>query len=159
LSSDNGGGFLTAPTDQINTDPLLGPLQDNGGPTFTHALLPGSPAIDKGKNFSGATTDQRGPGFVRTFDDVSTANATGGDGTDIGAFEVQCTEFPPVITLKAAAVLKPFNHSYRTFTIAQMVRPILVTVTPSTTSSSPPIANQCNYGPSATGPRMDASIW
>lgn len=29
-------------------DPLLGPLQDNGGPTMTHAPLPGSPAIDKG---------------------------------------------------------------------------------------------------------------
>jgi len=45
VSSDNGGGFLTGPGDQINTDPMLGPLQDNGGPTFTHALLPGSPAI------------------------------------------------------------------------------------------------------------------
>ena len=34
LSSDDGGGFLTAIGDQINTDPLLGPLQDNGGPTL-----------------------------------------------------------------------------------------------------------------------------
>jgi hypothetical protein len=48
LSSDDGGGYLIAPGDQINTDPLLGPLQDNGGPTFTHELLPGSPAIDAG---------------------------------------------------------------------------------------------------------------
>ena len=48
LSSDNGGGCLTGPGDQINTDPVLGPLQDNGGPTFTHALLPDSPAIDAG---------------------------------------------------------------------------------------------------------------
>jgi hypothetical protein len=37
---------LTASTDLPGNDPLLGPLQDNGGPTFTHALLPGSPAID-----------------------------------------------------------------------------------------------------------------
>src|SRR4029077_15566543 len=37
LSSDDGGGYLNGPGDQINTDPLLGPLQDNGGPTFTHA--------------------------------------------------------------------------------------------------------------------------
>src|SRR5215831_3139096 len=44
LASDNGGGVLTGPGDQINTNPMLGPLQDNGGPTFTHALLPGSPA-------------------------------------------------------------------------------------------------------------------
>ena len=36
LSSDDGGGYLTGPGDQINTDPLLGPLQDNGGPTLTH---------------------------------------------------------------------------------------------------------------------------
>jgi predicted outer membrane repeat protein len=62
LSSDDGGGYLTGPGDQINTDPLLGPLQDNGGPTFTHALLPGSPAIDAGDpNFSPPPfNDQRG---------------------------------------------------------------------------------------------------
>ncbi|HMC28677.1 MAG TPA: choice-of-anchor Q domain-containing protein, partial [Verrucomicrobiae bacterium] len=41
LCSDDGSGFLTATSDQINTDPMLGPLQDNGGPTFTHTLLSG----------------------------------------------------------------------------------------------------------------------
>jgi hypothetical protein len=45
LDSD-GSCLLTASTDLPGVDPLLGPLQDNGGPTFTHALLPGSPAID-----------------------------------------------------------------------------------------------------------------
>ena len=65
LSSDDGGGFLTAGGDQINTDPKLGPLQENGGPTLTMALLPGSPALDQGKNF-GVTTDQRG--FPRPID-------------------------------------------------------------------------------------------
>jgi hypothetical protein len=94
LSSDSGGGALTNATDQIDTDPLLGPLQDNGGPTFTHALLCGSPAIDKGKNLGGFATDQRG--LSRTFDDPLLANAAGGDGTDIGAFERQgiCLESP-----------------------------------------------------------------
>ena len=48
ISNDDGGGYLNGPGDQINTDPLLGPLQDNGGPTFTHALLLGSPAINTG---------------------------------------------------------------------------------------------------------------
>ena len=48
LSSDNASGYLNRPGDQINTEAMLGPLQDNGGPTFTHALLPGSPAIDAG---------------------------------------------------------------------------------------------------------------
>ena len=47
-------------------NPMLGPLQDNGGPTFTMALLSNSPAIDKGKSF-GLTTDQRGPGHNDPF--------------------------------------------------------------------------------------------
>lgn len=63
-----GSNFETmvnpATGDQIGTpdiliDPLLGPLQDNGGPTMTHALLFGSPALDQGSSF-GLTTDQRG---------------------------------------------------------------------------------------------------
>jgi hypothetical protein len=95
LSSDDGGAVLTNGTDRINTDPLLGPLQDNGGLTFTCALLPGSPAIDQGKNFSGGSNDQRGPSFVRTSDDLAVPNAPGGDGTDIGAFEVQSTVMNP----------------------------------------------------------------
>jgi hypothetical protein len=43
LSSDDGGGYLNGPGDQINTDPLLGPLQDNGGPTFTLACCQAVP--------------------------------------------------------------------------------------------------------------------
>jgi len=81
LSSDNGGGFLTATGDQINTNPLLGSLQDNGGPTFTHAPLQGSPAIDAGDpNFTPPPDyDQRGSGYDRV--------AHGR--VDIGALEVQ----------------------------------------------------------------------
>ncbi|HJW38620.1 MAG TPA: choice-of-anchor Q domain-containing protein, partial [Candidatus Udaeobacter sp.] len=81
LSSDDGGGFLTGPGDQINTDPSLGPLQDNGGPTSTHALLPASPAIDAGNpNFTPPPFyDQRGPGFNRVVNDR----------IDKGSFEVQ----------------------------------------------------------------------
>jgi hypothetical protein len=70
-------------------DPLG--LQNNGGPTLTIALMPGSPAIDKGKNFSGSAFDQRGTGFART---VGNALVAGGDGTDIGAFEVQTIVCP-----------------------------------------------------------------
>jgi hypothetical protein len=83
LTSDNGSGFLTAAGDQINTDPLLAPLADNGGPTLTHALLWGSPAIDAGN--STLTTDQRG--FARPLDIPSYPNAA--NGSDIGAFEYQ----------------------------------------------------------------------
>jgi hypothetical protein len=81
LSDDDGGGFLTGPGDQINTDPLLGPLQDNGGPTSTHELVPGSPAIDAGDpNFTPPPLyDQRGSPFVRVFNRR----------IDIGSFEVQ----------------------------------------------------------------------
>jgi len=65
LSSDAGGGFLTATGDQVNTDPMLGPLQDNGGPTLTHALMTDSPAIDAGDPNSTPPSDfdQRGPVF------------------------------------------------------------------------------------------------
>jgi hypothetical protein len=53
------------PSDQPNTNPLLGALVDNGGPTATHALLPGSPAINAGDNSTCAAApvsgmDQRG---------------------------------------------------------------------------------------------------
>jgi len=58
--SDDASCQLTEPTDLQNTDPLLGLLQDNGGPTETHALLPGSPAIDSGDNGTCPAVDQRG---------------------------------------------------------------------------------------------------
>jgi CSLREA domain-containing protein len=92
LSSDNAGGYLTAQGDQVNTDPKLGSLQDNGGPTQTMALLPGSPAWDKGKNFN-VTTDERG--VPRPVDIPSIANAIGGDGSDIGAVEMDTIQTGP----------------------------------------------------------------
>ena len=81
LSSDDGDGNLMGPGDQINTDPMIGPLQNNGGPTLTHALLPSSPAINTGDpNFTPPPIyDQRGSPFVRIFNGR----------IDIGAFEVQ----------------------------------------------------------------------
>jgi len=86
LSSDDGGGYLTGLGDQINTDPLLGPLRDNGGPTLTHELLPGSPAIDAGDpNFTPPPVyDQRGAGFNRVVNSR----------IDVGSFEVQTTPIP-----------------------------------------------------------------
>jgi hypothetical protein len=59
MDSGSSCGFV-AGGDISNTDPLLGPLQDNGGWTWTHALLPGSPAINQGTNVVCPTTDQRG---------------------------------------------------------------------------------------------------
>ena len=60
----------------LTSDPKLGPLADNGGPTQTRALLPGSPAIDAGNDATCLPTDQRG--ILRPQ----------GDQCDIGAFEV-----------------------------------------------------------------------
>jgi CSLREA domain-containing protein len=65
------------PTDLPNTDPILGPLQDNGGPTWTHALLVGSPAIDAGDDDAAPPTDQRGVPRPQ------------GPASDIGSFEVE----------------------------------------------------------------------
>jgi hypothetical protein len=81
ISSDDGGGLLTGPGDQINTDPLLGPLRNHGGPTLTHMPRRGSPAIDAGDpNFTPPPDhDQRGACFYRVF----------GGRIDIGSVETQ----------------------------------------------------------------------
>ena len=93
-------GITWMPTDQLGVTAAqlqLGPLGNNGGPTETMSLACGSVAIDKGINASASASDQRGPGFARTFDDPNTPNAVGGDGTDAGAFEVNTAcAHPPV---------------------------------------------------------------
>ena len=83
--------------DQTNPDPLLGPLQDKGGQTFTHALLPGSPAIDAGDpNFTPPPFfDQRGPGFNRVVNGR----------IDIGSLEVQGPM--PTPTPRPSAIPRP----------------------------------------------------
>lgn len=72
LSTDS---TLTNRTSFVNTDPRLGPLTDNGGPTWTMALLPGSPAIDAANTAAAPQIDQRG--FPRPV----------GGAADIGAYE------------------------------------------------------------------------
>jgi hypothetical protein len=82
LGSADGAAAITNGVNgnTLGKDPMLGPLQDNGGPTFTQALLPGSPAINDGINPLGLTQDQRG--FTpRNF----------GGATDIGAYEFGAT--------------------------------------------------------------------
>jgi len=73
--------------------PLLGPLQDNGGPTQTMALLVGSRAIDAGNNTAAPTTDQRG--VIRILPGTIGGLAI----IDIGAFEYDPAPTPiPVIS-------------------------------------------------------------
>ncbi|MCI0685051.1 MAG: FG-GAP-like repeat-containing protein [Gemmataceae bacterium] len=80
----------------LSADPNLGPLQNNGGPTFTHALLSGTTAINAGNNAlaAGLTTDQRGVGFARI----------AGSRVDIGAFEAAVT---PLIAVGTDAGVPP----------------------------------------------------
>lgn len=86
LESEDTCGFAQA-TDQVDTDPLLAPaLADNGGPTMTLALLPGSPALDRGDS-GGEVEDQRG--LPRPVDLAGVAAPPGGDGSDVGAYELQ----------------------------------------------------------------------
>ena len=70
-------GSVSLPPDTIGSDPMLLALADNGGPTKTHALGAGSPAVDAGNNNASLTNDQRGSGFARVL----------GAAPDIGAFE------------------------------------------------------------------------
>jgi hypothetical protein len=67
-------------------------LRDNGGQILTLALLPVSPAIDAGKSF-GSLADERG--LSRPFEILDIANASGGDASDIGAFEL----IPPTLSV------------------------------------------------------------
>ncbi len=88
-ASMDANGNTQVPTNGVNgnivgLDPNLGPLQNNGGPTQTHALLPGSPAINAGNNALAPTPiDQRGQ--PRTSDLI----------VDMGAYELQVV--PPVL--------------------------------------------------------------
>jgi hypothetical protein len=79
-------------SDHPNTAPMLMGLADNGGPTQTRAPQADSPAIDQGHAAVGETTDQRG--LIRPSDIFATADAPGGDGSDVGAVEVQDTVAP-----------------------------------------------------------------
>ena len=78
LNSDQVGRIATP------IDPLIGPLQMNGGLTPTHAVFHGSPAIDQGNSF-GLHTDQRGQPRPHNFSAIHNA----GDGSDIGASELE----------------------------------------------------------------------
>ena len=111
------GGLLNATGDIRNMDPMLGPLQDNGGPTFTHELLSRSPAIDAGDpNFDPPPdNDQRGPGFSRV------ANGR----IDIGAFEAQT-----VTPSYAGQIQAPINADGTSiFSVRRGVVPVKFTLT------------------------------
>jgi CSLREA domain-containing protein len=99
LDSGNTCGLAAMGDIVNNSDPLLGPLQGNGGLTDTHALLRGSPAIDMADNVACPAADQRG--VARPID----GNSDGVAVCDMGAYEAQAsTGQPSTMTSTPAAV-------------------------------------------------------
>ncbi len=90
---DSSGSCFTpsASNGDINANPDVGPLQNNGAQTDTMALLDGSPAINAGSNSACPATDQRG---------VSRPQPVGGI-CDIGAYEAT----PPIVATEAASAV------------------------------------------------------
>ena len=127
--SDNAGAVLDRQDRPINNDPLLGTLQDNGGPTLTHALLPGSPAIDKGASSGSVHRSARHAASARR--PGARATPIGGDGADIGAFEAVPPP-PPTVTVTPTITRTP--TATRTATVTR-------TATATATATLPPGAN------------------
>jgi hypothetical protein len=76
----------------VQADPKARPPANNGGPTLTSALRPGSPAIDAGDNAGCPATDQRGVHRPINGDGLSGAEC------DLGAYEAQLMLFLPIVT-------------------------------------------------------------
>ncbi len=135
IAGNLGSADLSAPAasfsapNLIGGNPLLGPLQNNGGPTLTMAPLPGSPAIDAGDNTGAPATDQRG--FNRIVNGV----------IDIGAVEVNSA----TIALTSSANPSTFSQGI-TFT---------VTVSASSGATGTPTGTVSFYDGAATGTPLD----
>jgi hypothetical protein len=95
LATDNASSFLNQASDQNSANAGIVVLGNYGGPTPTHAFVPGSDAVDGGDNSgSGFLHDQRGLTFGRPVD-LAIPNL--GDGSDVGAYEAQTTPRPDAI--------------------------------------------------------------
>ncbi|MEP6808794.1 MAG: choice-of-anchor Q domain-containing protein [Chthoniobacterales bacterium] len=104
---NNVAGDLVGGTGGAVINPLLDPLADNGGPTRTHALQTGSPAIDVGSPGFGVVTDQRGS--ARFIDIPSVAGLVGGNASDIGAVESAPLQLTTAASRKVHGAVGPFD--------------------------------------------------
>ena len=144
IGSTNGcalAGNLTG--NLYGVDPLLGPLQYNGGTTLTHALLTGSPAIDAGPANSPPFFDERG------------VTRPQGSADDIGAFEF--SSVPPAGQVAVSAVgngtfcvqmLAPTGYSYTVQRAATFLGPwtSIATASPDATGHASCIDASPNAG-------------
>ena len=105
LENGNSCGFSTAKGSFPNTNPLLGPLANNGGSTPTFALLPNSPAIDAGNQANCPSIDQRGEPRA----DLR---------CDIGAYEIQHSDSDTVIKTFADTTTHSFGPTWVSVTLA-----------------------------------------
>jgi hypothetical protein len=151
LIGDGSGGGGYTDTDLVGSadnpiDPLLGPLQDNGGPTLTMALLPGSPARAAGdhSDLRPPPWDQRGPGYPRWVNNA----------VDIGAYEVQPGEAPAVPRQPQAQALAVQLAGALPRHAPAVFPPVVVATPPfSTPVSTWPVAA------AVTGDRLQAAPW
>lgn len=106
IGNSTGSSGWTS-SDLLNRDPLLAPLGNNGGLTFTHALMLGSPAINAGNNelaVDPATNtnlqyDQRGIGYLRVY------GGAGNGIVDIGAYELSLADSPVTLSGKVSTAI------------------------------------------------------
>ncbi|MCS0500676.1 choice-of-anchor Q domain-containing protein [Protaetiibacter mangrovi] len=110
LIGDVPGGVNDLGGNLLDVDPLLGPLADNGGPTWTHLPLASSPVIDAGDPSitSSAAVDQRGEPRV------ARSTAAGPERIDLGAVEIQAApaaspEPAPTAPTLAATGVEPLG--------------------------------------------------
>lgn len=140
-------------------DPRIGPLQDNGGNLLTHALLPGSPAIDAGVVTGVAIPSQDERGKARPDSDENGANLV-----DIGAYESDGSEAtpvtpsqpaqssPPTATTPTPSVPTLSSLPTSTLTISTATLPAIQTFTPAT--SVPTVPTFQTFTPATSIPTL-----